>query len=543
MNCKWCNSQNRDIARFCATCRAPTVDGVQFEDPHSGQKLNLRSGQKLSGRYEIRRVLGVGAMGAVYGALDWNLSGKRVAVKEYSPTRITNPAEQATAAQMFEEEALMLVRLQHPNMPNVSDYFREGGNQYMVMDFIDGSTLEEYLIQHQRAPEQQVIAWGQQIASVLHYLHSQNPPIIFRDMKPGNVMIDKQGRIKLIDFGIARKFKPGQARNTQQLGTPGYAPQEAYGKEQSDARSDVYSLAVTLYVLLTGFDPSNDPFNLPPLRSLVPNVSTTLERAIEVGRQHNLEQRWQTMEQFATALTGAWASPSNPSGPVYAGPVQVGAPPFANAGGAVKTRSLTQSLAESSARLSNGQLAALLGGIALVSLFLVAAFTRSVASANPRFDIQYPMLATIGVLAYVATRRVWTPLATFTPLAVAAFWVTGMSLGGLGYLQVTLGVVLFAALLTGLIMLGWAYLQPNFVGKGEPRFYSAEEFRKDAIWGVLMGFIATVIFTIAAHSTTMAPWAEPTMYVFGALNGLVGWFVGDYLYRLTQEKKDQTRRP
>ncbi|GIL15535.1 MAG: hypothetical protein BroJett039_07080 [Chloroflexota bacterium] len=540
MNCKWCDSQNRDTARFCATCRAPAVDGVQFEDPHSGQKLNLRSGQKLSGRYEIRKVLGVGAMGAVYGALDGNIANKRVAIKEYSPARNTNPADQKIGAEMFEEEAQMLVRLDHPNLPKISDYFREGMNQYMVMDFIDGVTLEEYLQQYHRVPEPQALGWGLQIASALHYLHSQNPPIIFRDMKPGNVMLDKQGRIKLIDFGIARKFKPGQAHDTQKFGTPGYAPPEAYGKGQTDARSDVYSLAVTMYVLASGHDPSIDPFNLPPLRSILPNVSPTFERAVEGGRQLQSPQRWQTMELFTTALSGAQSGPTYPADPIYSGPIQVGVP-IAGSGGATKTRSLTQSLAESSARLSNGQLAALLGGIALVTLFLVALFTRTVASTNPRFDIQYPMLATIGVLAYVATRKVWAPLATFTPLAIAAFWVTGMSLGGLNRLQVGLGVVLFAALLAGVVMVGWAHLQPNFVGKGEPRFYSNEQFRKDAIWGVLMGFIATVIFTIAAHDTSFMPWGEPTMYVFGALNGLVGWFVGDYLYRLTQEKKDQTR--
>lgn len=535
MNCKWCNSQNRDTARYCAACRAPTVDGVQIE--------NLRSGQKLSGRYEIRKGLGVGAMGAVYGALDGNIANKRVAIKEYSPLRHTNPAEQKTAAEMFEEEAQMLVRLDHPNMPKISDYFREGVNQYIVMDFIDGMTLEEYLQQYQRAPEPQVIVWGQQIASALQYLHSQNPPIIFRDMKPGNVMLDKQGHIKLIDFGIARKFKPGQAHDTQRFGTPGYAPPEAYGRGQTDARSDVYSLAVTLYVLLTGFDPSNDPFNLPALRSIAPYVSPNLEHAIETGRNLQATQRWQTMDRFAAALTGTFPQPTYPVGPVYAAPVQIGAGPVVGSGSGAKTASPTQRLAELTARLSNGQLAALLGGIALVILFLVALFTRSVAQANPRFDIQYPMLATIGVLAYVATRQVWTPLATFTPLAIAAVWVTGMSLGGMDQLQVGLGIVIVAALLAGIFMMGWAYLQPIFVGKEEPRYYSVSQSRLDTLWCILMGLLATVIFTITAHETKLAPWAEPTMYLFGALNGLVGWFAGDYLYRLTQEKKDQTRNP
>lgn len=542
MNCSWCGFVNRDAARFCATCRAPIVDGAQFS--HDGVQIeNLRSGQKLIGRYEIRKLLGVGAMGAVYGALDHRLARKHVAIKEYSPTRITNPTDQQTAAEMFDEEARMLVRLDHLNMPKISDSFVEGMNHYMVMDFIDGMTLEEYLHKYQRAPEHLVLQWGQQIASALSYLHMQNPPIIFRDMKPGNVMVDTQGRIKLIDFGIARKFKPGQARDTQQLGTPGYAPPEAYGKEQTDARSDVYSLAVTMYVLLTGIDPANDPFNLPPLRSLVPNVSPTLEGVIEKGRQLQPEQRWRTMDQMYQALTSPrMNSFQSPPVNVYAnvGPTAVITPGSA---GTSKTRSLTQTLAEQSARLTNTQLVFLLGGIALAVLVLVAMFAGVVVGANPRFDLQYPMLATIGVLSYVATRKIWAPLATFTPLTIAAFWVTGMALGGLDHLQIGVGVVIFSALLAGGFMTGWAYLQPNFVGKGEPRYYTNEQFRKDAIWCVLIGLIATIIYIFGTHDSSWAPWAEPTLYLFGALDGLVGWFIGDYLYRLTKEKKDQTRRP
>ncbi|GIL15506.1 MAG: hypothetical protein BroJett039_06790 [Chloroflexota bacterium] len=269
------------------------VDGVQIG--------NLRSGQILSGRYVVHKVLGVGAMGAVYYALDIKLY-MRVAIKEYLPARFTNPAEQTVAARMFEQEAQMLVRLgHHPNLPKISDYFREGMNQYMVMDFIDGITLEEYLQQYHRVPELQALEWGLQIASALDYLHSQNPPIIFRDMKPGNVMLDEQRRIKLIDFGIARKFKPGKAQDTPKFGTPGYAPPEQY-EGRVDVRSDIYSLSATLYVLLTNYDIAQSPFRFPPIQNLAPALGPRIATAIMRGLEPDPSHRWQSIHQFQNAL-------------------------------------------------------------------------------------------------------------------------------------------------------------------------------------------------------------------------------------------------
>ncbi len=525
MFCKWCQTENRDTARFCKGCQSPVLDGLPLE--------TMRSGDKLKTRYEIRRLLGKGAMGAVYGALDGNLANKRVAIKEYNPARNTNPVDQQTAAQMFQEEAQMLVRLDHANMPKISDYFKEGLNQYLVMDFIDGMTLEDYLQTHGRLPESQVILWGQQIADVLHYLHRQSPPIIFRDMKPGNLMVDRQGRIKLIDFGIARTFKPGKAQDTQKFGTVGFAPPEAYGKGQTDARSDVYSLAVTLYVMLSAFDPTNDPFNLPPLRSVVPNVSSQLEQTIEVGRQLPPERRWQTMDQMTHALTAAPVNP--PSYPTPTSPQNVSPNVLVTQG--TKTRGLTQRLAERAAGLSNGQLALLFGGIIVLVLAAVWLFAIPITQADLAFDINYPMLATVGVLAYAASRKIWAPLVTFTPLGILASWLTRVQLDriGAGYLFVDFNIVILASVAVGLFMTGWAYLQPRIVGKERPEEYTDAEQRLDMVWAIVMGFIGAITFTAAIHLQSV--WSYPSMYLFAALNGLVGWFVGDFLYRLTVEKR------
>ena len=140
-------------------------------------------------------------------------------------------------------------------------------------------------------------------ADVLAYLHSQNPPVIFRDLKPGNIMITPQGQVKLIDFGIARLFKPGKTGDTQQMGTRGYAPPEQYGQgQQTDARSDIYSLGVMLHEALTRHDPASTPFRLPPVRQLNPAVSAELEQIIARATQPNMQQRYQSAAEVAASV-------------------------------------------------------------------------------------------------------------------------------------------------------------------------------------------------------------------------------------------------
>src|SRR5581483_4920887 len=168
----------------------------------------------------------------------------------------------------FKHEAQMLASLQHPNLPHIYDHFSEKGRWYLVMEFIAGETLESYI---QRQPEQrlafaEVLAIGLQLCSVLDYLHTRQPPIIFRDLKPSNIVRTHAAHLYLIDFGIARHFKPGQIRDTIPFGSPGYAAPEQYGKEQTTPQSDIYSLGALLHQMLSGEDPSEKPFRFSPLR-------------------------------------------------------------------------------------------------------------------------------------------------------------------------------------------------------------------------------------------------------------------------------------
>jgi len=172
-----------------------------------------------------------------------------------------------------------------------------------VMDFIEGQTLGQLLSQR-TAPftEAEVLDWAGQLCDVLSYLHAQHPPVIFRDLKPDNIMLAPDRRIKLIDFGIARLFKPGQLKDTRRFGTPGFAPPEQYGQGQTDARSDVYALGVTLHHLLTKYDPSITPFALPKVRQLNPAVSARTEAAIERAIQLDPTHRLQSAAELKQAV-------------------------------------------------------------------------------------------------------------------------------------------------------------------------------------------------------------------------------------------------
>lgn len=257
----------------------------------------LTPGTILQSRYRIIRLLGQGGMGAVYLAEDQNLPGRLVAVKENSETS-------SSAQDQFEREALILARLKHQNLPQVTDHFVDSlsGRQYLVMEYVEGEDLEQILSLRGPLPETEVLGWVDQVIDALEYMHSQNPPVIHRDIKPANIKLTIEGTVKLIDFGIVRFFKPGQTKDTAALGTPGYAAPEQYGTGQSDARTDIYSLGVTLHQLLTGHDPVTAPFNLPPVRKLNPDVSPHVESAIRKATQANRDDRFQTVAELRKAL-------------------------------------------------------------------------------------------------------------------------------------------------------------------------------------------------------------------------------------------------
>jgi serine/threonine-protein kinase len=277
----------------------------------------LTPGTWLQSRYRIVRDIGGGGMGTVYLAEDSHLPGSRWAIKEMSPSQV--PAQDRNwAIGAFQQEAQLLANLNHPGIVRVSDHFAEYGNWYLVMEYIEGQTLETYL-HPQGLPPHIVLSYMDQLCEVLDYLHRQTPPVIFRDLKPGNIMIRPTGEIKLIDFGIARFFKPGQSHNTVNLGTPGYAsPEHASG--QTDNRSDIYSLGVLLLQLETGYDPTiaQVPFLLPAARSLNPQTPPGVEAIIQRATQLTPVQRFQTVTEFRQALHTPtpqnFAPPSQPPG-------------------------------------------------------------------------------------------------------------------------------------------------------------------------------------------------------------------------------------
>ncbi len=237
----------------------------------------------LKQRYYLIRQLGKGGMGIVYQARDTQLGNRFVAIKEMSQSNLSSQQlRDATTA--FRREALLLANLSHQNLPRIYDHFDEDGKSYLVMDFIEGETLAELLAQipGQGLLLEEVLLIAEQLCSVLGYLHTRRPPIIFRDIKPANIMITANGdHLYLIDFGIARFFKPGQAHDTYFIGTAGYAAPEQYNA-QTTALSDIYSLGVVLHQLLTGLDPTKakTPFSFPLIRAYNTQVPPLLEALI-----------------------------------------------------------------------------------------------------------------------------------------------------------------------------------------------------------------------------------------------------------------------
>ena len=310
LTCQYCRTANRRSATYCNSCGgllkggAPSASApVAHPTPRPANATGrLLPQTRLAGCYLILRNVGQGGMAAVYEALDTR-NNVHVALKEMSQDSLS-PEELQEAMDSFRFEADTLMRLRHPNLPRVYGRFSEGARHYLVMDFIQGQTLE----QRQEAAggkalaESDVLAWAAQLCAVLGYLHMQRPPIIFRDLKPANIMVTANGQIKLIDFGIARVFAPGRTRDTQVLGTPGFAPPEQYGKAQTDARADIYALGCTLYQLLSGYDPATTPFALPPISSRNPSISPRVQQAIERATKLTREERFASADEFARAL-------------------------------------------------------------------------------------------------------------------------------------------------------------------------------------------------------------------------------------------------
>ena len=260
----------------------------------------VRIGSNIDNKYEVLKEIGRGGMSIVYLAMDKRLN-KQWAIKEIS--KISNDRNNQVIVQSLLVEANLMKRLDHPALPRIVDIIDNGSTIYVVMDYIEGESLDKILISGGAQPQENVIKWAKQLCDVLKYLHSQTPPIIYRDMKPANVMLKPEGGLKVIDFGIAREYKEYNINDTVSLGTRGYAaPEQFGGMGQTDARTDIYCLGVTLYHLVTGQNPSEPPYELYPIRQWNPALSSGLEAIINKCTQLNPDDRYQSCDELMYAL-------------------------------------------------------------------------------------------------------------------------------------------------------------------------------------------------------------------------------------------------
>ncbi len=268
-------------------------------------------------------------MGSIYLADDLRLAGRLCALKEVEHDR-TMPADLIKQARdQFMREATVLARLDHPNLPKVSDFFSVGGRDYLVMDFVPGKDLRTIMAEaRQRGEflsEREVLGWAAQLADALAYLHSQNPPILHRDIKPSNLKLTPNGLVKLVDFGLVKILASDEVTITilQGRGTAIYTPLEQYGGDtgHTDARSDIYSFGATLYHLLTNTRPVEarelflHPEMLVPPRQINPDISLRTERAILWAMSLHPEDRPQTVDDFRKALLSDWNPVTRPKAP------------------------------------------------------------------------------------------------------------------------------------------------------------------------------------------------------------------------------------
>lgn len=251
----------------------------------------LPIGSVVDGKYKILDKIGQGGMSLVYLAVNEKVN-KKWAVKEIRKDVGKN---YGAVKQSMTAELDLLKCLSHPNLPSIVDVIEEDENFLIVMDYIEGKSLSEILKIYGAQPQEKVILWSKQLCDVLEYLHTQNPPIIYRDMKPANVMLKPDGNVILIDFGAARTFKDEEANDTVWLGTRGYAAPEQYGGSgQTDARTDIYGLGATMYHLVTGHHPGKPPYEMYPIRIWNRALSSGLEKIIQKCTRKNPRERYRS---------------------------------------------------------------------------------------------------------------------------------------------------------------------------------------------------------------------------------------------------------
>jgi serine/threonine-protein kinase len=288
---------------------------------------SLKNGEILRDRYKVREQIGQGGTGNIYLADDLRLQGRLCALKEVEHNQALPTEMFEQAREQFFREASVLARLDHPNLPKVSDYFAVDSRDYLVMDYVPGKDLRERMQEARRnktfLPEKEVLRWAVQIADALNYLHNQDPPIIHRDIKPSNIKLTPSGLVKLVDFGLVKIMAPDEVTITviHGQGTALYTPLEQYGGDDThtDPRADIFSFGATLYHLLTNEPPAEvrkrflNSRNLTPPRDINPRLSPHVERAILWAMALHPDDRPANVLTFRDALVGKQDAPENPN--------------------------------------------------------------------------------------------------------------------------------------------------------------------------------------------------------------------------------------
>jgi len=286
--------------------------------------MGLENDTVIKERYRILKLLGKGAMGQVYHARDLN-EHRTVVIKEFDLQEMAGLKED-DAKDLFLKELEFLKKFNHPGLPEFYEYFSLDSGQYIVMEFIDGKTLEE-IIDSSKNPvnKEKAVKWAIELADILDYLHNSfHKPVVYRDLKPANIIITYANKARLIDFGISRYYDPDKHTDTLRLGSPGYAAPEQYkGRGQTGPQADIFSLGVILFQLLTGYDPTERPFKFPVLKELNPGVSDELSKIVEKAINLKPLNRYISARDFKDTLEKYVrhrpATPVNPPAPVVMG--------------------------------------------------------------------------------------------------------------------------------------------------------------------------------------------------------------------------------
>jgi len=555
--CPICGNPHRVSARFCPLTGKLITTPVEAVPIEPGVTGKLPQNYILHDRYLILCKIGQGGMAAVYKVVDTENQGALWAVKEMSDVAIRNTKEREYAIYAFQQEANLLRQLNHPNLPKVVDSFSEGGKHYLVMEFVPGQTLL-HMSSMRNTPfsEAEVLPWALQLCHVLNYLHNQDPKIIFRDLKPANIMLTPAGVIKLIDFGIARFFKPGKAKDTMALGTPGFSPPEAMSG-QTDERSDIYSLCVTLHCLLTRRDPSRSAYNLPAIRTLIPAVSVDMEQILLRGLQNQREFRWGKVTQMHSELStlarkkmfasvpspridfvspslNSIAAPStclaagsptpggesykairteiSPLSPTEMKPMDVKGVPVGY------TSRPTTRLVQAAAQMDKRRLAVLI--VAIIAAIVIATWILApLLSKTQIYWNQVPVIAVFGALGYTAFPKRGIAFLSHTLLTLSLVVTVWARLGYQGY---EWRALFGAVLVSGAFIEAWVSLLPLIKrGRGD------DGWVREVIWLAIMEVLATVLFF--GIVTGWKSGLEPIQWLLSVVFGVIGWFMGDIL--------------